>query len=70
MEGQTFGNILCNLLVLPVRYANVKIKGDRVLCAFETLFQVQTNFNGLFVNLKLITEGREAVNITCSHKDS
>ena len=31
---------------------------------------IQTNFNGIFVNLKLITEDQEAINITCSHKDS
>ena len=69
VEGQTLGNILCNLLVLPVRYV-LWSKDDRVLCAFETLLQIQTNFNGIFVNLKLITEGQEAINITCSHKDS
>ena len=74
MEGQTRGHILCNLLVLPVRYVSVMIQDDRVLrvsgIAFETLLQIQTNFNGIFVNLKLITEGQEAINITCSHKDS
>ena len=68
MEGQTLGNILCNLLVLPVRYVSVMIQDDRVLCAFETLLQIQTNFNGM--NLKLITEGQKAINITCSHKDT
>ena len=45
-------------------------KDNQVLCAFETLLQIQTNFNGIFVNLKLITEGQEAINIKCSHKDS
>ena len=75
MEGQTLGNILCNLFVLLVRYVSVMIQRrsgtrDRVLCAFETLLQIQTNFNGIFVNLKLTTEGQEAINITCSHKDS
>ena len=44
------------------------IQDDRVLCASETLLQIQTNFNGM--NLKLATEGQEAMNITCSHKDS
>ena len=71
MEGQTLGNILCNLSVLSVGYVSVTgSKDDRVLCAFETLLQIQTNFNGIFVNLKLITEGQEDINITCSHKDS
>ena len=70
MEGQTLGNILGNLLVLPVRSVSVMIQDERVLCAFETLLQIQTNFNGIFMNLKLTTEGQEAMNITCSHKDS
>ena len=68
MEGQTLGNILCNLLVLPVRYVSVMIQRRLVLCAFETLLQIQTNFNGIFVNLKLITEGQEAINIVCVTK--
>ena len=64
-------NILCNLLVLPVRYVRIMIQRRLgVLCAFETLFQVQTNFNGIFVDLKPTTESLEAMNITCNHKDS
>ena len=43
-------------------------KDDRVLCAFESFLQIQTNFNGIFVNLKLITEDHEAIDITCSDK--
>ena len=70
MEGQTLGNTLCDLFVLPVRYVSVRSKDDRVLCAFESLLQIQTNFNGIFVNLKLITEDHEAIDITCSHKNS
>ena len=34
------------------------------------LLQIQTNFNGIFMNLKLTTEGQETMNTTCSHKDS
>ena len=60
MEGQTLGNTLCGLFALPVRYIN----DDRVLCAFESLLQIQTNFNGIFVNLKLITEDQEARAVT------
>ena len=69
MEGQTLSNTLCELFVLPVRYISGS-KDDRVLCAFESLLQIQTNFNGIFVNLKLITEDQEAINITSSHEDS
>ena len=36
----------------------------------EIIFQVGSDFNGIFVNLKPTTEGQEAINITCSHKDN
>ena len=45
------------------------IQDDRALCASETLLQIQTNFNGMN-SVKLTTEGQEAINITCSQKDS
>ena len=67
MEGQTLGNILCNLLVSS---SGIRKCYDWVLCPFESLLQIQTNFNGIFVNLKMITEDQEAINISCSHKDS
>ena len=71
MEGQTLGNTLCDLFVLSVKYISVMIqRRPGQLSAFESLLQIQTNFNGIFVNLKLITEDQEAINITCSHKDS
>ena len=70
VEGQTLGNILVTYLSFQWDTKVLWSKDDRVLCAFETLLQIQTNFNGIFVNLKLITEGQEAINITCCHKDS
>ena len=36
----------------------------------EIFFQLESEFNGIFVNLKLTAEGQEAMNITCSHKDN
>ena len=36
----------------------------------EIFFQVESDFNRNFVNLKPTTEVQEAMNITCSHKDN
>ena len=36
----------------------------------EMFFQVENDFNGIFVNLKPTTEGQEAMYITCSHIDN
>ena len=36
----------------------------------EVFFQVESDFNGVFVNLKPTTEGQEAMNITSSHNDN
>ena len=52
-----------------MRYVSVMVKDDRVLCAFETLLQIQTNFNGIFVNLKLITEGQFGREVDISEAD-
>ena len=34
----------------------------------EIFFQVESDFNGIFVNLKPTTERQEATNITCSSR--
>ena len=36
----------------------------------EIFFQVESDFNGIFVNLKPTTERQEATNIMCSCKDN
>ena len=36
----------------------------------EIFFQVESDFNGIFVNLKPTTEGKDVTNITGSHKDN
>ena len=55
MECQTFGNILRNWFALQVKYISVMIQR-----------RSGTNFNGIFVNLKLTTEGQKAINIMCT----
>ena len=71
MEGQTLGNAFCSLLVLPVRYECYDPKTIGYFVPLhEIFFQAQSNFNGISVNLKWTTEGQEAMNIMCSHKDN
>ena len=66
MEDQTLGNILCYLLVLPVRYVIFMIQKTIGYFAplHEIFFQVESDFNSIFVNFKPTTEGQEAMNIT------
>ena len=33
-------------------------------------FQIESDFTGIFVNLKMTAEAQKAMNITCSHKDN
>ena len=73
MEGQTLGNTLCDLFICPsseihkcydpktigyFAHLNPCFRFRPILMAFSNL------------NLKLITEDQQAINITCSHKDS
>ena len=66
MEDHTLGNILCNLLV---NFYDLKTIGY-FAPLHEIFFQVDSDSSGIFMNLKSTTEGQEAINITCSHKDS
>ena len=71
VEGQTLGNIVCNLLVLLVRYVSVMIQRRS---GTLRLWNLASDFKPISMAFSWIwrcrTEGQEAMNITYSHKDS